>query len=114
MLGDLGSLGKIMQIAGQLKTKLPEMKEKLDAAEYTAQAGGGMVTAKVNGKLKLLDIKLSPELAKDGQLDMEMLEDLVKAAISAAQSEAAEEFKKQIAELTGGQDIGGLSKMFGG
>ena len=112
MFGDLGSLGKMMQIAGQLKTKLPEMLEKLDAAEFVGRAGGGVVTATVNGKMKLIDLKISAELNKDG-LDMEMIEDLVKAAVSSAQTQASDAMKAQFREISGGADLGGMGKLFG-
>jgi len=113
MFGDLGSLGKIMQIAGQLKTKLPEMLEQMDAAEFVGQSGGGAVTATVNGKMKLKDLKFSDDLKKDGQIDLEMLEDLVKAAVSSAQTQASDAMKAQFREITGGVDLGGMGKLFG-
>ncbi len=103
-----GDLGKIMKIAGEMKKKMPELKEKLAATSYTAQAGGGMVSATVNGKLQLMDIKLSPQLIEDGALELDMLEDIIKAAISSAQAEAAQAAQDAMKELTGGMDLPGL------
>ncbi len=102
-----GDLGKIMKIAGQMKEKMPEMQEKLLASEFTAQAGGGAVSATVNGKLALVDIKISPEALTDG----EMLGDLIKAAITAAQQQAAEAAAEAMKELTGGMNIPGMPSM---
>ena len=106
-----GDIGKIMKIAGEMKKKMPELKEKLAATNYTAQAGGGMVSATVNGKLQLTDLKLSAELLKDGSLELEMLEDIIKAAISAAQTEAAEAAQAAMKEITGGMDLPGLDAL---
>jgi DNA-binding YbaB/EbfC family protein len=103
-----GDLGKIMKIAGQMKEKMPEMKEKLANTEYVAEAGGGVVRATVNGRLQLIDLKLSPELAS-GDVDLSMIEDLVKAAVAAAQTQAATAAEAAMKELTGGMDIPGLS-----
>ena len=98
-----GNIGKMMKLAGELKTRLPEMQEKLAATEYTADAGGGAVSATVNGKMQLVDVKFSPEVLADG--DGEMLGDLVKAAVSAAQQKAAEATAAAMAELTDGMDL---------
>ncbi len=108
-----GDLGKIMKIAGQMKEKMPEMQEKLLASRFTAQAGDGAVSATVNGKLTLVDIKISPEAMTDGELagDAERLGDSVKAAISAAQQQASEAAAQAMDELTGGMNIPGMPSM---
>ncbi len=109
-----GDIGKIMKMAGEMKTKMPEMKAKLEASQHTASAGGGAVIAKVNGKMALIDIKIDPNLLAgqaDGEMDIEMLEDLVKAAVAAAQEQAAAAAKQAMQELTGGMDIPGLGEM---
>lgn len=103
-----GDLGKIMKLAGEMKKKMPELKEKLATTNYTAQAGGGVVVASVNGRMQLTDIKLSEELLEDGELSLDVLEDLIKSAISAAQAEAAEAAEAAMKELTGGMDLPGL------
>jgi len=101
-----------MKLAGEMKTKLPEMKEKLAASEYESEAGGGVVKAKVNGKMQVVDINISPELLEDENLSVDMLEDLVKAAVSAAQVKAAMAAEEAMKELTGGMELPGLSDMF--
>ncbi|MCK5114801.1 MAG: YbaB/EbfC family nucleoid-associated protein [Phycisphaerae bacterium] len=102
-----GDLGKIMKVVGELKTKLPEMKEKLAAARFSADAGEGTVTATVSGKLELTDLKISESLLEDK--DPAMLEDVIKAAVSAAQADAATAAAAEMKEITGGMDIPGLS-----
>lgn len=103
-----GDLGKIMKLAGQMKEKMPELKQKLAESEYTAAAGGGAVEATVNGRMQLMDLKLSEELRADGEVSLEMLEDLIKAAISAAQNKAAEAAREAMNELTGGMELPGM------
>ena len=102
-----GDLGKIMKVVGELKTKLPEMKETLAASRYSADTGGGTVTVTVNGRMELTDLKISEQLLKDN--DPAMLEDLIKAAVSAAQAKATTAAAAAMKEITGGMDIPGLS-----
>ncbi len=106
-----GDLGKIMKLIGNVKSKLPEMKEKFGNSQYTAEAGGGMVTATVNGKMLLIDLKLSEHLLEDGDFSLDMLEDLIKAAVSAAQAKAVQAVKEAMKELTGGVDLPGLGEL---
>ena len=101
-----GDIGKMLKLVGEIKTKLPEMKEKLAAAEFSGEAGGGVVRATVNGQMALLDIKIDKELLGDG--DVEMLEDLVKAGVAAAQEKATVASAQAMKELTRGMDIPGL------
>ncbi|MDY7010869.1 MAG: YbaB/EbfC family nucleoid-associated protein [Planctomycetota bacterium] len=104
-----GDIGKMLKMAGQMKAKLPEMKTKLAAAEFGADAGGGVVSATVNGKMQLVDIKIAPEVLGDG--DAGMLADLIKAAVSAAQEKAAVAAAEAMAELTGGMKLPGMEEL---
>jgi hypothetical protein len=106
-----GNLGKMMKIAGQMKEKMPEMQEKLANSTYTADAGGGAVSATVSGKMQLVDLTIQPEVLADA--DAAMVEDLVTAAVSAAQNQAATAAQEAMDELTGGMDIPGLGGMLG-
>jgi len=108
-----GDLGKIMKIAGQMKTKLPEIQERLANTDFTAEAGGGVVSATVNGKLALVGVRIDPQVLADGRADAAMLEDLLKAAVAAAQQKAAEAAAEAMNEVTGGLDLGGLGGMLG-
>jgi hypothetical protein len=69
-----------------------------------------MVQAEVNGKGELTRIKIDPSAAED----IELLEDTVVAAVSAASAKAAEAMKQEMSQLTGGMDIPGLSDLMGG
>lgn len=98
-----GDLGKLMKLAGEMKRKMPEMQAKLAAATYTAEAGGGMVSATVNGDLLLVDLTISPTIVHDG--DAGLIADMVKAAIAAAQGQAAHAKAAAMKELTGGMGL---------
>jgi DNA-binding YbaB/EbfC family protein len=108
-----GNIGKMMKLAGELKTKLPEMQAKLAASTYSAQAGGGVVEAVVNGKLTLVDLRIEPSALSDPDMTAETLADIVRAAVAAAQESAVKAAAEAMAELTGGVNIPGLSGMMG-
>lgn len=101
-----GDLGKIMKVVGELKTKLPEMKETLAAARYSADSAGGAVIVTVSGKMELTELKISEKLLEDK--DVVVLEDAIKTAIASAQSTAAAAAAAAMKEITGGMDIPGL------
>jgi DNA-binding YbaB/EbfC family protein len=102
----LGSFGNIVKQAQELQERLAEMQEQAAARTVEASAGGGMVTAVVNGRLEVVSLRIDPEVLKSG--DLEMLQDLVVAAVNqgirSAQAAVAEEMKK----VTGGLKIPGL------
>ena len=106
-----GNIGKMMKIAGEMKQKMPEMQAKLAESRHTSQAGGDMVTATVDGKLGLTDLTIKAELFESG--DVEMLEDMVKAAVGSAQQMAAKAAAEAMQELTGGMEIPGMGPMLG-
>ncbi len=108
-----GDLGKMMKLLGTLKTRLPEMQKKLESSRYKGQAGDGAVIAVVNGKLGLIGIKITRDVSP-GDLDVELLEDLVRAAVCAAQAKAVKGAKKALSDLTDGGELPpGLSGMLG-
>lgn len=112
MFGQLGNIAGMMKQAKELQGKMKEMQESIAASRYTADSGAGAVTATVTGKLELINVKISPETAKSG--DVEMLEDLVKSAVAAAQRKAAEGVRAEMAKITGGLNLPGLDGLLGG
>ena len=91
------------------KMQEEDMKAKqaeLEAAEYTGSASGEMVTVKMNGKHEVLSIKIKPEAVDPD--DIEMLEDLVAAAINATVKQVDETAEAEMGKLTGGMNIPGL------
>jgi len=107
-----GDLGRIIRVMGQLKTKLPQVREKLDSTLFVGESGGGAVVASVTGRLALADLKISRDLPAElngpGGLDVEMLGDLVKAAVSVAQEKAVAAAREAMRELTAGVNLPGL------
>ena len=103
----LNPLGNIMKQAQELQERLGQIQEQAAGQTVEASAGGGMVTATVSGRLEVLSLRIDPEVLKSG--DIEMLQDLVMAAINQgirnAQAMVAEEMKK----VTGGLKIPGLT-----
>ncbi len=112
MFGQLGNIAGMMKQAKELQGKMKEMQESIAASRYTADSGAGAVTATVTGKLELVDVKINAEAAKSG--DVEMLEDLVKSAVAAAQRKAAEGVRAEMAKITGGLNLPGLDGLLGG
>ena len=102
-----GPLGDIMKQAQQLQERLGQIQEQAAARTVEATAGGGMVTAVVTGRLEVISLRIDPEVFKSG--DVEMVQDLVTAAVNqgirAAQEMMAEEMKK----VTGGLKIPGMN-----
>ncbi len=99
-------LGKMMKQAQKLQTQMASEQEKLAQTHFKASAGGGMAEAEVNGKLELISVKIMPE-AVDPE-DVEMLEDVVLAAVQEAQKQAAEARDSQMSSLTGGLNLPGM------
>ena len=112
MLGGLGNLAGMMKQAKEMKSRMAEMQESLVNSRYEADSGAGAVSATVTGKLELVGLRISPETAGSG--DVEMLEDLVKSAVAAAQRKAAEAVKAEMQKVTGGLNLPGLDDLLGG
>lgn len=100
-----GSLGKMMKLLSELKTKLPEMREKLDSTTYTAESCG--VRATVNGMKIVVDLQIDPALLT-GPNSAPGLAEATKAAVSAAQELASKAAAEAMKELTGGMEIPGM------
>jgi DNA-binding YbaB/EbfC family protein len=102
-----GGLGDIMKQAQQLQERLGQVQEQASAKTVEATAGGGMVTAVMNGKLEVLSLRIEPEIAKSG--DVEMLQDLIIAAINQAIRNAQQMMAEEMKKVTGGLKIPGLN-----
>ena len=92
--------------AQKMQQDMLKMQEELEAKQYEAAAGGGMVRAVVNGKHEVLSIEINPD-AVDPE-DVEMLQDMVVAAVNEAMRKAEAEASQNMAKLTGGLNLGGL------
>ena len=102
---DGSSLDMIKQ-ARDLQKRMGLIQKKVERAELTATAGGGMVTATITGKLMVKKVEIEPQLFADG--DRRMIEDLVASAINAAIEKAQRMMAEEMREVTGGLSIPGL------
>ena len=93
-LKNLGNLGGLMAKAREMQDRMKAMQEELAHKTVSADAGGGMVEATCNGRLELVRLKI--DKGRVDPSDTEMLEDLVVAAVSAAQTKAAEMAKDEM------------------
>lgn len=105
MMGGGMNMNMIKQ-AQKMQQDMLKMQAEMEAKEYEATAGGGMITAAVNGKHELLRLEIDPE-AVDPE-DVEMLQDLVIAAVNEAVRKADAESAANMSKLTGGVNLGGL------
>ena len=99
-LKNLGNLPALMAKAREMQDKFKSMQEELARKTVTADAGGGMVEATVNGKLEL--VKLRIDRSRIDPNDTEMVEDLTVAAVRAAQAKAADMARQEMEKVTGG------------
>lgn len=100
------NMQQLARQAQKLQQQMTKMQEELDAREFEATSGGGMVTAKVNGKRELLALTIKPEAVDPD--DVEMLEDMVMAAVNEALRTAADTAEREMGKLTGGMGMPGL------
>ena len=97
---------QMMKQAQKMQQELLKMQEEQETKTYTAKAGGGMVSATVNGKHEVVDLMIDPE-AVDPE-DVEMLQDMVMAAVNEAMRTADAEAAQNMSRFTGGMNLGGL------
>lgn len=100
-------LGSIMKQAQKIQAQIAKVQEELAQKTIEASAGGGMVTVFVSGKQEVVSIKIEPEVV-DAK-DMEMLQDLVVAAINEALRKSQEMVSEEMRKITGGLNIPGLT-----
>ena len=100
------NLAGMMKQAQKLQAKMVEMQAELGNRTVSAQAGGGMVEAVVNGRQELVSLRIDPEVAVAD--DVEMLQDLILAAINEALNRSREMMAAEMSKLTGGMQIPGL------
>ena len=99
-----GNMANLMKQAQRMQRQMEEGQKELETKEFTASAGGGAVEATVSGKKELLKITLSQEVVDPD--DVEMLQDLILAAVNEAMRKAEEASAELMGKMTGG--LGGL------
>ena len=94
---------KMLQQAQEMQGRLQQMQQELESKSVTASSGGGMVTVTADGKGQVRSVRIDPAVVKAE--DVEMLEDLVIAAVSEAQKKAADMAQEEMQKLTGGLSL---------
>ena len=98
------NMQQLMRQAQKMQQDMQRAQEELQAREFSATAGGGMVTAVVNGAKQLTKLTISPDCVDPA--DVEMLEDLVTAAVNEALRNATETAEREMGRITGGMGLG--------
>ena len=99
-------LGNIMKQAQQMQKKMGQMQQEMETQQVEASSGGGMVTAVVNGRQRLVSLTIDPQVV-DAE-DVEMLQDLISAAVNEAINKSQALMQEEMSKLTGGMNIPGL------
>ena len=104
--GGPGNMQAMLRQAQKMQDEAQRVQAELEATEYAATAGGGAVSATVNGKHDLIALTISPDVVDPD--DAEMLADLVMAAVNEANRAAAKDAEAKMGAVTGGMNIPGL------
>ena len=104
-MGMPGNMNNLMKQAQKMQKQMEESQKALEEKEFTASAGGGAVEVTVSGKKEITSVKLKEEVVDPD--DIEMLEDLIMAAVNEALRKIDEETASSMSKLTGGMGLGG-------
>ena len=105
MPGGMNQAAMMRQVQ-KMQQEAMKMQEEMENKTYTAAAGGGVVSATVNGKHEIVSLDIKPEAVDPD--DVEMLQDLIIAAVNEAMRTADTDSANNMARLTGGMNLGGL------
>ena len=97
---------QMMKQVQKMQQDMERMQEEQESKTFTAKAGGGMVAAIVNGKHEVLELQINPEAVDPD--DVEMLQDMIIAAVNEAMRTADNEAAQNMSRFTGGLNLGGL------
>ncbi len=98
--GPMADFSQLLQLGQQMQGRLSQMQTELLQRTITGSAGGGLVTVTVDGRGHVRAVRIDPAATADG--DVEMLEDLVLAAVADAQRRAEESYREELRKATGG------------
>jgi DNA-binding YbaB/EbfC family protein len=99
-----GNMQQMLMKAQKMQQQIAAKQAELEEKELEASVGGGMVTAKVNGKKELVSISINPQAVDPD--DVEMLEDMVLAAVNEALRQINELTEQEMGKITGGMNLG--------
>ena len=95
-----GNMNNLMKQAQRMQRQMEEQQKILEEKEYSAQTGGGAVAIKMNGKKEVLELTLNPEVVDPD--DIEMLQDLIVAAVNQVIRQVEDEASAAMGKMTGG------------
>lgn len=101
-----GNMNNLIKQAQKFQKQMEDMQKDLESKSFEATVGGGAVTAVVNGKKQLIDVKIKPEVVDPD--DVEMLQDLIISACNEAFKKAEDESAGEMKKMTGGMNIPGM------
>ena len=105
-----GELGDMMKQVQKMQGRMAEMQAELESTEVEGTSGGGMVKVIANGKNEIVSITIDPEVIEKD--DVEMLQDLIVAAVNQSREKVQELQMEQMSGMTGGLNIPGLNLPF--
>ena len=100
------NMGDLLKQAQQFQQRMGTIQEELSHKVVTGTAGGGMVTATVNGKGELVGLAIEPDIVNPD--DVQMLQDLIRAAVNDGLNKARELGREEMGKLTGGLNLPGM------
>ena len=100
------NIGNIMKQAKKMQEKIGRLQEELETKTIEAQSGGGMVRVVVNGKFEVVSLKIEKDVVNPE--DIEMLQDLIAAAVNEGIRKSQEMASSEMAKITGGLGIPGM------
>jgi DNA-binding YbaB/EbfC family protein len=106
-----GNLSDMLRNVTRLRKDLDKVQEGLKAQYVEAHAGGDLVDVTLNGRQELVKLHLNPKLfegAKDGKLDLGLVEDLILAAVSQGMEKSKALMRQEMEKVSGGMGIGGM------
>jgi DNA-binding YbaB/EbfC family protein len=103
----LANFGNIMKQAKKLQERMAKLQQELELKTVEASSGGGMVTVVVNGKFELSSLRIEKDVVTPE--DVDMLQDLIMAAVNEGIRKAQEMTSSEMAKITGGMNIPGLT-----
>src|SRR6185503_5277175 len=106
---DFSDLAKMKDMMEQARQMQDQMERKLAETIVEASSGGGVVSVRMNGKKEVLRLKIEPSAIGSAGSDLELLEDLITAAVNEAGRRADEAIKASVAGMMGGLDLPGLT-----
>ncbi len=108
----MNNIHQLFQLVQQGQARLTEIQTQLASKTVTASSGGGLVTVVADGQGRIREVKIDPSVVDPA--DIEMLEDLIQAAVADAQARARQLYDEEISQVAGGLSPFNLGSLFGG